>query len=234
MCLHWYNKSEVRSFLPFHGSYFWLPKLPCSLQKAAAPAACLLLCAALGLSPSSGRAGRHQASRVTLSCKQASPNLVRSGFFPFTFQLTKQYWWCTWHCPAQWWCSHFTPSSPFPQSWRHYPPGSREQKGLKRPSPVFIVLSGRFSHPAEAGRLGQNLLLREALSWGGLAAIGLLHQGISMLLGLNPPQREWDPLTGSRGLVVGQGKEMLTPPGSQTPAQSYPFTTSLTRIVEVL
>lgn len=38
--------------------------------------------------------------------------------------------------------------------------------------------------------------------------------------GLIPPQREWDQLTGSRGLAVRQGKEMLTLPGSQASVQS--------------
>lgn len=108
--------------------------------------------------PAGGRAGKQQASRITLSCKQTSPNLVKSGFIFFSFpNLFSAY-----QTVLMLHTALPSPAMVFPfHPFLSLSP-ELEQKGLKWPSPVFIILSGLFS--AKAGRPGQNLHLGEALS----------------------------------------------------------------------
>lgn len=62
-----------------------------------------------------------------------------------------------------------------------------------------------------------------------LSCVLYTGKGISVSLGLNPPQREWHPLSGRKGLAEEPGKEMLNPLLAPSPsAQSCPFTTCLT------
>lgn len=114
-----------------------------------------------------------------------------------------------------------------PQNWRHSPPrSSRSWIGPLLCSSSYCCLP--FTLPKQGDWVKTcswaRLCPEEVLLW----CVLYPGRGISVSLGLNPAQREWDPLSGSKGQAEGQEKRCLTPAVHSPPAQSCPFTMCLT------
>lgn len=200
-------------FFPLQGSWFWLPKLPCCLPWEAAGFAALLLLLPWEWALVVGeQAGSRPAAKVFPASKPPQIKLQVIFFFfisQFSFQFTQQYWCCTEHCPRIGGTPH---------------PGA----GSSRSCNNTLLCSSFYWHlPFTLPKQGAwvqtcswaRLCHEEVLLW----CVLYTGRGISILLELNPPQREWDPLSGSKGQAEDQERRCLIPPVHSPSALSCPF-----------